>query len=182
MLINAEFWNIKPSGIHCHQRPSEIKVGQKHSLHHVGKYKVRVKGKVHPTTGHKAHKGQKRYRFTLSLASAQDGGGWSTPRPGRFTPRKDPVPTVQEAGQAPGTIWSCVENLAPHWDSIPGPTSPQRVAIPTELSRPFHSGKDNQKFQSLALQTGGSAACKQPSDVKLITRCNIQTPHSGFIF
>jgi len=26
------------------------------------------------------------------------GGEWSTPRPGRFTPRKDPVPIVQEAG------------------------------------------------------------------------------------
>jgi len=24
--------------------------------------------------------------------------GWSTPRPGRFTPEKDPVPIVQEAG------------------------------------------------------------------------------------
>ena len=28
----------------------------------------------------------------------------------------------------------------PYWDSIPGPSSPQRVAIPTELSRSeFHS-------------------------------------------
>ena len=27
-------------------------------------------------------------------------GGWSTPRPGRFTPGKDPVPTVHEAGRA----------------------------------------------------------------------------------
>jgi len=25
----------------------------------------------------------------------------------------------------------------PHWDSIPGPSSPQRVAIPTELTRPL---------------------------------------------
>jgi hypothetical protein len=25
-------------------------------------------------------------------------GGWSAPRPGRFTPEKDPVPIVQEAG------------------------------------------------------------------------------------
>ena len=27
-----------------------------------------------------------------------DGGRWSAPRPGRFTPGKDPVPIVQEAG------------------------------------------------------------------------------------
>ena len=40
-------------------------------------------------------------------------GGWSTPRPGRFTPGKDPVPIVQEAGLAPGSVWTCVENLTP---------------------------------------------------------------------
>ena len=30
------------------------------------------------------------YTSTLSLTSALDGGGWSTPRPGRFTPGKHP--------------------------------------------------------------------------------------------
>jgi hypothetical protein len=40
-------------------------------------------------------------------------GGWSAPRPGRFTPRKDPVPIVQEAGWAPGPVWRCAKNLAP---------------------------------------------------------------------
>jgi hypothetical protein len=40
-------------------------------------------------------------------------GGWSTPRPGRFTPRKDPVPIIQEAGWAPGPLWTCAKNLAP---------------------------------------------------------------------
>jgi hypothetical protein len=36
-------------------------------------------------------------------------GGWSAPRPGRFTPGKDPVPIVQEAGWAPGSVWTCAE-------------------------------------------------------------------------
>jgi hypothetical protein len=40
-------------------------------------------------------------------------GGWSTPRPDRFTPGKDPVPTVQEAGWAPGPDGTGAENLAP---------------------------------------------------------------------
>jgi hypothetical protein len=40
------------------------------------------------------------YTSTFPSTSALDGGGWSTPRPGRFTPAKDPVPTVQEAGWA----------------------------------------------------------------------------------
>jgi hypothetical protein len=30
-----------------------------------------------------------------------------------FTPRKDPVPIVQEAGWAPGPVWTGAENLAP---------------------------------------------------------------------
>jgi len=29
-------------------------------------------------------------------------GGWSTPRPSRFTPKKNPVPT----GWAPGLFWT----------------------------------------------------------------------------
>jgi hypothetical protein len=41
------------------------------------------------------------------------GGRWSAPRPSRFTPGKDPVPIVQEAGWAPGPVWTGAENLAP---------------------------------------------------------------------
>ena len=33
----------------------------------------------------------------------------------------------------PRVIWRGVENLASHWDSIPGPSIPERVAIPTEI-------------------------------------------------
>ena len=40
-------------------------------------------------------------------------GGWSTPRPGRFTPEKDPVPTAEEAAWAPGPVRTGAENLAP---------------------------------------------------------------------
>jgi hypothetical protein len=49
----------------------------------------------------------------LSLTSAPDGGGWSTPHPSRFIPRNDPVPIVQEAGQAAGLVWIGDENLTP---------------------------------------------------------------------
>ena len=51
-------------------------------------------------------------------------------------PQKDPVPIVQEAGWASGPVWTGVENLAPHRDSILGPSSPQAVAIPTTLPGP----------------------------------------------
>jgi hypothetical protein len=66
---------------------------------------------------------------TISLTSALDGGGWSTPRPGRFTPRNDPVPIVQEAQWAPGPVTG-TENLAPT-----GIRSPDRPAHSESLYR-----------------------------------------------
>jgi hypothetical protein len=59
-----------------------------------GVYVDKGKGKVHRTTDHKGPELDYRYSSTLSLTLALDGGGWSTPRPGRFTPGKDPVPIV----------------------------------------------------------------------------------------
>ena len=64
---------------------------------------------------------------TLSLTSALDEGGWSTPHPDRFTLGEkgpepivweagwapEPVPIVWEAGWAPGPVWTGAENLAP---------------------------------------------------------------------
>ena len=52
-----------------------------------------------------------------------------------FTPGKDPVPIVQEAGWVPGPVWT-VENLALR-ERIPGPSSPYSVPIPTELPGPL---------------------------------------------
>jgi hypothetical protein len=42
-----------------------------------------------------------------SLELGARRGGWSAPRPGRFTSGKDPVPIVQEVGWAPGLVWTC---------------------------------------------------------------------------
>jgi hypothetical protein len=50
--------------------------------------------KVHPSTGHEGQDGEYRYSSTLSLTSVIDGGRWSTPRSGRFTPGNYPVPTA----------------------------------------------------------------------------------------
>ena len=58
------------------------------------KDKGKGKGKFLPITGHEGPEGQQMYSCTLSLTSALDGSGWSTPRPGLFTPGKDPVPIV----------------------------------------------------------------------------------------
>ena len=56
------------------------------------------KGKVHPITDPDGPEGEQMYSSTLPSMTALVGGGWSTPYPGRFTPGKNPVPIVQEAG------------------------------------------------------------------------------------
>ena len=47
------------------------------------------------------------------MTSALDGGSGQRHSPAAFTPRKDPVPIVQEAGWTPESVWIGAENLAP---------------------------------------------------------------------
>jgi len=55
----------------------------------------------------------------------------STPRP-HFTPGKDPVPILYEAGLAPGPVWTGGKSR-PYRDSIPDRPVRSAIAIPTEL-------------------------------------------------
>ena len=68
------------------------------------------------------------------MISALRWGRWSAPRPGRFTPGKDPVPIVQEAGGAPGPVWTGAEYLAP--TGIRSPDRPARNESLYRLSYP----------------------------------------------
>ena len=104
--------------------------------------KVKGKGKGHPRTGREGPEGEQMYSSTVSLTSALDGGGWSTPRPRYFTLGNDSVPIVQGAGWATGPVWTGAENLA-----LTGARSPELpfrsvFAIPTELSRPTVTAAD----------------------------------------
>ena len=56
--------------------------------------KVKGKGIFHPRTDHGGPERENEYSYTLSLTSDLNGSGCSTPRSGRFTPGKDPVPIV----------------------------------------------------------------------------------------
>jgi len=58
-------------------------------------YKVKVKFTLEQAM--KAHRGGEVYLYSFFNLGAR-WGGWSTPRPGRSTPGKDPVPNVYEAG------------------------------------------------------------------------------------
>ena len=80
------------------------------------------KAKVHFVTHNEGQTGAYVCSSTVSLTSAPDGG-WvvnPTPRP-IYTRERNQVPIVQEAGLAPGPVWTGAKNLAAHQDSISGP-------------------------------------------------------------
>jgi hypothetical protein len=58
------------------------------------------------------------------MTTALEGVRGQRYAPAALYPGEDPVPIVQEAGWAPGPVWTSVENLASHLDLIPGPSSP----------------------------------------------------------
>ena len=76
--------------------------------------------------------GAKNTKFFLKPGPLIGVGGKATPPP-LYPWQRDPVPILQEAA------WAGVDGCGKsyhHRDSIPGQSSPQPVAIPTELSRP----------------------------------------------
>ena len=58
-----------------------------------------------------------------------------------FTPGKDPVRIVKEAGWAPGPVWTGAENLAP--TGIRSPDHPARSQSLYRLRYPAHQIKIN---------------------------------------
>jgi hypothetical protein len=101
----------------------------------------RAKVNCHPRSGHKGPEVEYRHSSDLSLTSALDVGGWSTPRRGRSTPGKDPGPIVQEAGWALGLVWTGAENLA-----STGIRSPYRPARSESLYRLSYRGPQCTQF------------------------------------
>ena len=65
------------------------------------------------------------------MTAALDVGEWSAARPG-----EDPVPIVQEAGWAPGPVWTGGKSRPTGNRSSDRPAR-SSVAIPTELPGPF---------------------------------------------
>ena len=99
----------------------------------VNKVKCTLVQALRLCTGRTAHRGSRGIALHFRDHGTRRGWGFSVkPRP-LFTLGKDPLPIVQEAGWAPGPVWTGAENLAPHRDSIPGPSSPYPVAIPNIL-------------------------------------------------
>ena len=83
--------------------------------HHRGKKKVKctLVQALRLCTGRMAHRRSR--GIALLFLDHGTRTGWVVsrmPRP-HFTPGKDPVPIVQEAGWAPGPVWTGAGNLAP---------------------------------------------------------------------
>jgi hypothetical protein len=70
------------------------------------------------------------------VTSALEGSGLSEPRPGRFSPGKDPVPIVQEAGWAPGPAWTSdgITVIFLGHNPIEHPVTMRSKQPPTEMS------------------------------------------------
>jgi hypothetical protein len=104
---------------------------------------VKVKGKVHPIQATKGF-GWSGGIALLFIYLGARRGGWSAPRPDRFTPGKDPVPIIQETGWAPGPVWTCAKNLAP--TGIRSSDRPARSQWLYRLSHPAHCSVKGLKF------------------------------------
>jgi len=84
----------------------------------------------------------------------------SRPRP-HFTPGKDPVPIVQEAGWAPGPVRTGGKSR-PHRDPIPDRPARSSVVIPTELPGPHSNTQVNKKNTgNIVLLTTKKVKCTQ---------------------
>jgi hypothetical protein len=95
---------------------------------------MKLRGKVHPLTYHEGTEGKKVYSCILSLTLALDGVGGerhATLRPGRFTPEMTRYPLFGKLDQS-----GRVRKNSPYRNAIPGPSSPQPVAIPITLYPP----------------------------------------------
>ena len=105
-------------------------------MHDRGKAKVKctVVQALRLCTGRTAHRGSRGIALTFHDNGTRRGWGVSvTPRP-FFTPGKDPVTIVQEAGWAPGPVWTGAENLAPTRIRSPDHARSNKYQIRTYLS------------------------------------------------
>ena len=107
----------------------------------ISNWKVGVKVKVtlvqalRLCTGRTAHRGSSGIALLFHDHGTRRGWGVSVTSRPLFTPGKDPVPIVQEAGWAPGPVWTGAENLA-----STGIRSPDRPAHSQSLDRLSYRG------------------------------------------
>ena len=103
-----------------------------------GKVKVKVTlvQAMRLCTGRTAHRGSRGIALPFHDHGTRRGWGVSITLRPLFTPGKDPVSIVQEAGWAPGPVWTGAENLAS--TRIRSPDRAARSQSLYRLSYPAH--------------------------------------------
>jgi hypothetical protein len=77
------------------------------------KVKVTLVQALRLCTGRTAHSGSRGIAVLFHDHGTRRWWGFSVTFRPLSTPQRDPVPIVQEAGWAPGPVWTGAENLAP---------------------------------------------------------------------
>ena len=104
---------------------------------HKGKVRCNLVQALRPCTGRTAHRGSRGIALHFHDHSISRGSGVSVMPWPLFTHRKELVPIVQEAGWAPGPVWTGAENLAP--TGIRSPHHPAHSQSLYRLRYPAHN-------------------------------------------
>jgi hypothetical protein len=97
-LYTRTMWITRYSGKHVTQ---------------ICQYYIPLKENVTPWHSHAGTEGRRRYNAKALTNSMLERGGWFTPQCSRLSPRKGPIPIVQEPEWALGPVWTGMENLTP---------------------------------------------------------------------
>ena len=95
------------------------------------------------------------------------------PRP-LFISGKGPVPIVEEAGWAPGPVWTCAENLAP--TGIRSPDRPARSQSLYRLQYPAHY-MEKAPFYVLSVKMRLSGTCHKVKEELRVIKIELQLLH-----
>ena len=102
----------------------------------VKKVKCTIVQALRLCTGRAAHRGSRGITLLFLDHGTRRGWGVSVTHRPLFTPWKDPVPILQEAGLAPGPVWTGAENLTP--TGFRSPDRPARSQSLYRLRYPVH--------------------------------------------
>ena len=84
------------------------------------------------------------YIACLVLTLAQCEGWLVSATPGsHYSRERDPVPIIREAGWAPGTVWTCSENLAATGNRTPDRSGRSKSLYLLSYPGPFKGGLRN---------------------------------------
>jgi hypothetical protein len=126
---------------------------------------LKGKGKVHPRTGHEGPQREYRYNYFFFNLGAR-WGGWSKPRPGRFTPGKETQhPLYRRLGgpqsRTERVLQVSAKTRFPKFDAICGNfycVVSLSVSLNEECKKATESGLARTASNAVTLRTSNSCA------------------------